>query len=252
MLIGGDVHDIECDPFWRQMFIETAKRVQPEKIVFNGDLFDLPEFSKYTVDPRGWDVVGRIRWVHNFLKDLREVSPTAEITLIEGNHELRILRNLSEATPAMKAVLADLHGFTVSKLLGLDEFKVNYVARADLSFFNKGDEKKELSKNYKIFYDFFIVHHYPEGAKLGLPGINGHHHSHDVQTLYSAALNTSYEWHQIGCGHKRSAEYCDGEKWSLGFAVVHVDTLCKRAQIEYIDCTNDHCVIGGKWYQKHL
>jgi hypothetical protein len=29
-----------------------------------GDIFDLPEFGKYGVDPREWDVVGRIKFAH--------------------------------------------------------------------------------------------------------------------------------------------------------------------------------------------
>src|SRR6185437_13839606 len=69
ILSGSDIHDLECDPFWRMTFIDIAKRVKPEKIVIGGDLFDLSEFGKYTIDPREWDVLGRIKWVHQFLAD---------------------------------------------------------------------------------------------------------------------------------------------------------------------------------------
>ena len=103
ILIGSDIHDVECDPFWRVMFLEACARAQPDVIVLNGDIFDLPEFGKYTVDPREWNVVGRIKWVHKFLEDIRSLCPKATIHFIEGNHEFRLLRHLSEATPAMKA-----------------------------------------------------------------------------------------------------------------------------------------------------
>lgn len=248
VLVCSDVHDIECDPFWRRCFVDTAKRVQPEKIVFNGDIFDLPEFGKYGVDPREWDVVGRIRWVHIFMADLREACPDAEFIFVEGNHEGRLLRHLSEATPALKAVLSDLHGFTVPKLLGLEDYHINYVARVDLAAFSERDLKQELAKNYHIMYDCFLTHHFPEGRNLGYPGVNGHHHKHIVWPMYSPVFGST-EWHQLGCGHRRAATYCAAEKWALGFILAHVDTKKKHTQFEYVEI-RDHAMIGGRFYQR--
>lgn len=249
MLVGSDVHDVECCPFWLKLFIETARRVQPEIIVLNGDIFDLPEFGKYSVDPREWDVVGRIKWVHRFLHELREAAPNAQIDFIEGNHEYRLLRHLTEATPAMKAVLSDLHQMTVSGLLGLDQFQINYVAPADLATFTKSDAQAELRRNFKVYFEFLVACHFPDAEKFGLPGFNGHHHKHHVKPYFSPILGP-YEWHQLGSGHKREASYCNGEKWSNGFALIHIDTLKKRAQFEYIDTSHDHAVIGGKFYER--
>lgn len=247
VIIGSDIHDIECDPFWRTVFIDAVKRIQPEKIVLNGDIFDLPEFGKYTVDPREWDVVGRIKWVHQFLSDLRSASGNSELNMVEGNHEFRILRNLSESNPHLKSVLSDLHGFTIPKLLGLDKFEVNYIAPADLHTITRADEKAELRRNFLILYDCLLCHHFPEGKQFAMPGVNGHHHSHEVDTLFNPTFG-AYEWHQIGGGHKREASYCNGEKWSNGFIIAHIDTVAKRVQFEYIDTTNDHVVLGGEWY----
>lgn len=249
VLVGSDIHDIECDPFWRQLFITTAGRISPDKIVLNGDLFDLPEFGKYTVDPREWDVIKRIEWVHKFLGDLREAAPDCEIIFIEGNHEYRLLRHLSEVTPAMKSILSDLHGFTIPKLLGLDKFEINYVAPADLATLTKTDEKVELRRNFHVMYDCLLAHHFPDGKSYGLPGFNGHHHMHECSTLYNIQYG-SYEWHQLGGGHKREASYCNGEKWSNGFAIIHVDTISKKSQFDYIDTSADHVVIGGEWYHR--
>lgn len=246
VLMAFDIHDKDCDPFWRHCFLETAKRVQPEKVIFGGDLFDLPEFSKYTQDPRTWDVIGRIKWVHEFLRDLREVVPAAELVVVEGNHEFRLLRHLAEQTPALRAVLADLHGFTIPKLLGLDEFEVNYLSRTDLSAWTERDIKKEISKNYWIGYDCLMVHHFPEGRNMGLPGANGHHHKHVCWPSYSPTFGP-FEWHQVGCGHVRDADYCAGEIWSNGFLIANVDTQSKRVTFDNIHVA-DHAVIGGQWY----
>ena len=248
VLIGTDLHDVDCDPFWRRTFIDTAKRCQPEKIILGGDLFDLPEFGKYSVDPREWDVIGRIKWVHEFLAELREVCPDAEITLIEGNHEFRLARHLAEATPAMKAILSDLHGFTISGLLGLDEYEINYVARADLATFTERDLTGELQRNWICSYDCLVTHHYPTARSMGFPGTNGHHHKHIVWPMFSPEFS-AYEWHQLGCGHRRRASYTDGELWGLGFCLAHVHLPTKSVAFEYVD-VREFAVIGGRFYQR--
>lgn len=490
LLIASDLHDIDCDKFFLRVMTDVAKRAKPDVFVFGGDLFDLPEFGKYTVDPREWDVVKRINFVHKeILKPLREVIPNTQIDLIEGNHECispdtevltdrgwmrarhlhegfniasypldgsridfnpplalrafslvesctvrgllstedislshkidldgelkpvkqflgknikvnrkrlalniqveqdapimdddvkygfaasfyqlrarlqmsrdefyrllsqlskrqlelglqamkdacklfnfkygryftsndrasrealqtacmlngmvaelrtkslyiydkipqttvqvkptgrqtvvaiqtkngtlitrnegvinftgncRLIKHLADATPALRAVLSDLHGFTISKLLGLDEFEINYIAKADLKAWTKRDENKEIANNYKVYYDSFLVHHLPQARDMGMPGCHGHHHKHIVWSAFSPNFGT-YEWHQLGCGHKRSASYCEGEKWGIGFALAHIDTQTRATAIEYIPIT-DFAVAGGKWYQRH-
>jgi hypothetical protein len=249
ILTGSDIHDKLCDPFYRRLFINTAYRVQPEKIILAGDIFDFYEFSKYNKDPRKVNILEAINWVHDFLSDLRNASPNSEIIMLEGNHEARLLKHLAEASPHVMPILSDLLGFTVSSLLGLDKYEVNYIAQADLATFNETDLKKEISKNYYIAHEAVLFHHFPYAKQWGLPGVNGHHHSHKVDHLFSA-LRGPYEWHQLGAGHIRVASYCNAEKWSNGFSLIHVDTLKKFVQIEYFDCTNEHCVIGGKWYER--
>jgi hypothetical protein len=250
ILACSDLHDIEIDPFYLRVLIDTAKRVQPDVISLVGDIFDLAEFGKYAVDPRDWNVVGRIRFAHeNILRPLREACPNAQIDFIEGNHEARLLRQLADATPALRAVLSDLHGFTVGKLLGLDEFQINYIAKADLAAWTKRDFERELANNYKIYWDTVVCHHFPHGRNMGLPGVNGHHHQHQVWGSFSPVYGP-YEWHQMGAGHKRSASYCEGEKWHNGFALINVDTQTKATNFDYVSVT-DFAVSGGKWYHRN-
>lgn len=243
----SDVHDKDCDLFTRDIFIETIKRVQPEIVTLNGDIFDLPEFGKYTQDPREWNVIERIEWVHDFLRDIREAAPETQIDFIEGNHEFRLIRHLSEASPAMKVVLSDLHGMDIPKLLKLDQFNINYIARASLSAFKESDVKSELKKNFKVYNETYCVTHGHEGRKKGMAGWHGHNHKHIVWNEDSPIYG-SYEWHQSGCGHRKEAEYCDATKWSNGFLIIHVDTVMKRAQFEYIDTSHNMCCVGGKYY----
>lgn len=248
VLVGSDFHDHDCDPFVRRLFIETARRVQPECIFLNGDMLDLPEFGRYTIDPRTWDVVGRIKWMHTLLEDLRQAAPEAHIVYLEGNHEFRVLRHMAEATPALKTVLADLHGFTVSTLLGLDKYEIEYVAKADLRAWSNRDTDKELHKNSYLLWGQLLGDHFPDGIKQGVPGWNGHHHQFKVTPLFTRQFGAS-QWVQLPSGHVPRAEYCTGEKWNVGFMLVHADTQTGHSIFEPIE-VRDFACIGGQFYYR--
>jgi hypothetical protein len=254
LLACADIHDIECDSFALRVLLDTATRLKGiiDTVCIDGDLFDLPEFGRFFVDPRNWKPVERIKWVHSkVLLPLREALPDAQIDLIEGNHEARLLKHFADRTPALKAVLSDLHGWTIPKILGLDKFRVNYIANADLAAvsWNKRDWNKELAKNWKVYYDCVLAHHFPHGRSKGLPGFHGHHHKHRVWTEESVEYG-AYEWHQTGCLHRRWAEYTDGDKWNNGFALVHVDTNTKAVQFEYIPIGQTFALSAGKFYTR--
>jgi hypothetical protein len=247
ILCASDLHDREIDPFFLRTFVDTARRAQPDVISLVGDVFDLPEFGKYTVDPRTWDAVGRIRFVHeHILKPLREACPSAQIDLIEGNHEFRLVRHTLDASPAMMSLLSDLHGWDVRRLFGLDQYEINYVAQGDLAAHSSAGVRKEVDRNWRVYWDAFLVHHFPHGRNKGLPGCNGHHHKHALWTGVNP-LTGPYEWHQMGCGHRRSASYCDGEQWHNGFLLAHVDTSTRAVACEYVPVVDFACV-GGRFY----
>lgn len=247
-IFASDLHDEEMDPFFRRVLVDTIRRIQPDSFMVAGDGLDLPEFGKYGVDPREWGPVRRIKAYHGFCAEVRDVFE-GQFDHLEGNHEFRLLRHLGDETPALKTVLADLHGMTIRDLLGLDRFEINYVAKADLSAFREVDIKNEIGKNYKIYDECFLAHHFPQGREMNMPGVNGHHHRHQVWPHFNPMFG-AYEWHQMGCGHKRDATYCAGEKWHMGFMIAHIDTLKRQVVSEYIQIT-DFAVVGGKHYYRN-
>lgn len=245
----ADLHDQDIDPFYLRVAIEACRMIQPDVINLGGDIFDLPEFGRFAVDPREWDVVGRIKYVHdNILAPLREACPDSQIDFVEGNHEFRLLRHLADATPALKAVLSDLLGLTVPKILGLDQFEVNYIAKGDLAAFSKADQKKEVEKSYVIYDNTVLVHHHPHARSWGMPGWNGHHHHWKVFHQKSAIFGP-YQWVQLGCGHRARADYAEGEFWSLGFNICHYNKDTKSVLHEYVNVTDMACVGGLYFYR---
>lgn len=243
----SDLHDEEMDPFYRRVLVDAIRRIQPDSFTVAGDGLDLPEFGKYSVDPREWAPVRRIKHYHGFCEEVRGVFD-GQFDHLEGNHEFRLLRHLGDETPALKTVLSDLHGMTIRSLLGLDRYEINYIAKADLAAFREVDIKNEIGRNYKIYDDAFLAHHFPHGRNMNMPGVNGHHHSHVVWPHFNPTFG-AYEWHQMGCGHMRDASYCAGEKWHMGFLIAHIDTYTKQVTSEYVQVT-DLAVVGGKFYHR--
>lgn len=160
----------------------------------------------------------------------------------------RLVKHLADFSPATRSILGDLHGMTIGDLFGLKKFEINYVAKADLKAYSAKEHDKELENNYRVYYDNVLVHHFPHARHMGMPGVNGHHHRHQVWPMFNLHQG-AYTWHQLGAGHKRSASYCEGERWHTGFALIHVDTMTKSVNIEYIPIT-DIAVVGGKWYSR--
>jgi hypothetical protein len=247
-IVFSDTHDILIDPFYKRVLIDACYRIQPDRIIMNGDLFDLAEFGKYSVDPRKWDAVGRIRAVHDLIGSLRELCPYSEFWFIEGNHEFRMIRHLQDQTPAMRAVLADLHGWDTKKLLGLDAFAVNYVSKADLRASSVGQVKREVGKNWHLFDGCYLVSHYR--MDRGYDGTNGHDHKFQawpVRRLDGGAGT----WMQYGCGHVIDADYCSAEGiWNLGFGIVHTDAQTRSVNQQYIPITH-MAEVGGKFYHRN-
>ncbi len=250
MIACSDLHDVECDPFYLRVLTETIKTIDPNIVCIDGDLFDLAEFGKYSNDPREWDTVGRIKAGLGIISDIREAAPDAQIDLIEGNHEARLVKHLVENSGALTALLSDLHEFDLRKLLGLDKYEVNYIANADICTFTDAQLKKEMVKNYKVYWNTILAHHFPHGKQMALPGFNGHHHQHAVQTFHNTKMG-SYEWHQMGGGHVREASYCDGSKWNNGFLIVNVDTFTESVVFDYVSVGSTFSVAGGTWFYRN-
>ena len=62
--------------------------------------------------------------------------------------------------------MEDVHGKDLRWLLGLDKYEINYISKAGAATFTKGHIKKELRKNWKVYYDSVLAHHYPIGQRI--------------------------------------------------------------------------------------
>lgn len=256
ILAMSDLHDKECCEFSLSVFIETCRIKQPDVIVLNGDIYDLLEFGKYNIDPRHYDIVGRF----NFVKErvyapLRKVCPDAQIDLIAGNHEMRLLKLMADATPNIRILLSDVMDIGFAEIFGLDEFQINWASKFDLGAYSNSDIKKEVKKNYVIYYNSFAFTHIPDQRVKSMSGSNGHHHCGKIDS-YSyvddmTCLIKQHTWSQTPGMHVPDAEYLGNTSgWNTGFLEVVIN-FKKHEVIQKIHFTHDEwTIIDGVIYER--
>lgn len=244
----SDTHGKYLCPFYRRVVLDTIKRIEPDIIVHQGDAYDMAEFGQYTVDPREWDIVSDIKAGNEFFRDIREAAPTAQIDFLESNHDWRLLRHLADASPAMKAVLSDLHGMTFTGLLKIDEYEINYIGRSNLKAFTKRDIKTELAKNWKIYHGCSFAAHGHEKEQPHMHSTIGHTHKYNVKYGYDHDRG-AYGIHYLGYGATNGDEYTNAGKYQKGFMIEFIDTYTQNVSFQYIDLTHGFCNVGGIYYQ---
>ena len=249
-LICSDLHDIELDMFAWGTFVDQAAIMQPDFIALGGDISDQPEFGKYAIDPRKWKPKERFKFVReHILAPLRTACPKTQIDFIVGNHDLRILKVLAEATPAMRVILSDVMGLSLADIFGLDEYDINLVAKVDLAAFSETDVKDELRENYRVYYESFVVHHYKDMG-MGLSGCSGHSHRPELVTSVTLPMG-NISWHVMGCMKNVRTEYVAGtNKWTNGWNWVVIDTWKKSVQQNPVLIPGDSVLINGKMYER--
>jgi len=229
IMVISDLHDKECDEFTLSTFVAECIRKQPDVICLNGDVFDLLEFGKYSVDLREIDILGRFQYVwNNVFAPLRKGCPDAQIDFIIGNHEFRLLRLLADATPNVRVLLSDVMGLELKDVFKLDDYQINLVSKFNLGAFSNKDVEEELRRNYQIYYGCYVVCHEPDKNLMIMSGTNGHHHRlsqlSDAFPSPDTGKTHQVTWVQTPAGHKKDASYLQNmSKWNTGFLEVIIN-----------------------------
>jgi predicted phosphodiesterase len=115
-----------------EVMLAVVRDVKPNSIVCVGDNLDFPTLSKYITTPAYQQTMqASIDRATTFCAQLREASPSSEITWLAGNHEERmpryLLTNASSAYGIRKGNTPDSWPvLTVPYLVRMDDFGVKY------------------------------------------------------------------------------------------------------------------------------
>lgn len=123
------------DPKLHELVLRWLELNQPDQVVLTGDLCDLPGVSRHRLNPRATnDVNACVTGSYYVLRDYREATPTARMSLIPGNHEKNLQNHIIDKAPALYGLRrGDTTPVVLSLpyLLRLDELGVEWVQAKD-------------------------------------------------------------------------------------------------------------------------
>lgn len=107
--------------------ISVIKDLQPDAVFQIGDGIDFPQVSRWSKGTAGEYAPTLQKHIDGFqgdvLQAMRDVAPSADITWLEGNHDLR----LREFVQSYAAPLTALRALSTENLFGLAELGIKYV-----------------------------------------------------------------------------------------------------------------------------
>lgn len=125
-LILPDIQYPYHDALMLKKLISVASDIQPDAILQIGDAIDFPQVSRWNKGTAGEftnDLQDHIDGWRKTLEDVRKACPEAEITWLEGNHDLRIQDFLKKYA----APVSSLDVLKMESLFGLDELSIKYA-----------------------------------------------------------------------------------------------------------------------------
>jgi len=121
IVVASDVHIPEHDRGAWGVFLAVLRLAKPEEVILAGDYGEWESVSSHSASNENAlmeDVVA----VRRSLNEVRDAAgPDARITYLEGNHETRLSRAISQRAPSLKGAL------TIPELLDLDDRGIEWV-----------------------------------------------------------------------------------------------------------------------------
>ena len=259
MVIGSDFHGESVDRFGLDVFIDTIASIQPHHVVLNGDIVDFEPIGRWAKRPNVlFDLQAEIDFtVDNILRPVREAAPDAQIDFQIGNHEYRMCSYLAEQSPG----LASLRCLSFGELFHLTELDIGLILGGNILAPTLTDQKREVAKAYKVYYDTFVVTHGtatgPSAAatelnRFNMSGCSGHLHRHSYAS--GATLDRPFiEWHVMPKMTEDSVADVYGKGlplgWHTGFAVVDIFPESKTHFFNPVHIRNGIAMNGGTVYR---
>lgn len=216
ILIMSDMHVPYHDNAAIKAALDYGKQQRVDTIYLNGDIGDFYAVSRHDKDPTR-SLKDEIREIRMMLKHIRGRFPKARIIYKVGNHEDRMERFLSKNAP----VLLGISEFQIPDILKLSELGIEYVPSLGLTFMGK--------------LPVYHGHELPQGMSSPVnPArgiwmrtqdsmICGHWHRSSVHTEKIGVHGKVKSCWSLGCLCNMTPDYAPVNRWSHGFAIVHVN-----------------------------
>lgn len=240
-VVINDMHIPFQDKKVNDLVFQFIADFKPDIVDILGDLCDFWQISKFDKDPtRKTTIQKDIDETHTYLKNLRELCPTAEIELHAGNHLDRMRKYIWRQAEE----LACIRSLDIEFLLGLRELNISYI---------KGAEEHRQRGKLVLTHGTTVSQDSPMTArrnlkKYGLSVLCGHTHR-GGSTYISDLLGTRGAWENFClCDFKLAKEWrMDVVNWQQGFSYIYY--YPERFEVHQCPIIEDKFTALGKEYK---
>lgn len=252
VLVTTDQHIPYMHPAMERIERQYLERVNPDKHVILGDLFDNPGMSSFNPDPaENREAQVEIDWAVQYLNRLYEASPDTKRVVLFGNHDYARLERTKSVMP---------YAFKSLRSLELAELIRESSRHQDLPI---GDV--EFTKDYVLGNQVYFTHGDPrmdariKGGVTGLRRTAEEHpwngeivygHGHQVKEARSRFRNRSA--YMVGAMlDPKQVHYNAYSQYENGLMVIHYKPNMRpkpEVHIQNHRMVNDKMVIDGVVY----
>ncbi len=242
-LIIPDVHAPYHDQKAYDIMLQIGKAYNPDEIILMGDFGDFYAVQSYCKEPNIEGLlIKEVREVRDMLKELSQLFKKSKLIYIEGNHEDRLRRYISQKAPELFGLVG------VEDLLCLKEYGYKFI-------------KYEPAQKHHICGSTLIARHEPStGGVNAARGtilkslcsvVYAHTHRKDESNIISLNGKNFRSFCPGWIGDKNNGvfTYVKGHhQWTQGFALV--DVLSNRDfHHNIIDIIDHKAMFNDKIYK---
>jgi len=243
-IVVSDIHFPRHDPRKVELFMKVMKYVKPDAIDLAGDIDDADSTSRWAEGTPASVVSiedGGVRGTRDFLGELRNGNPDADIHFHDGNHGwTRHESYLEKRAPAMLDLITPdtLYQY---KDKGIEWHRYNEppVRRFGDMFVHHGESiSKHAAESVRN-----------DCLNFGVSLIRGHSHRQGIYNKTYDLTGKILEGYEIGhLTDESQMDYTTSHDWQAGFLVANVENgvrpFCQLIRIH--DYT---CYVNGKKFQ---
>ena len=238
LAVIGDTHN----PYQDDKAMDTMEQVlidiQPDYLVYNGDLNDFYQSSAFAKEPsRIGDFEKDLKSTKDMFKRHAEILPGISRILLEGTHEDRWTKYLQKTSYPV----ASLQSASVAELYELDNNNIQHVP------FEQG----------LLINDVFLILHgdmarahssYTAKAMFEKHGGCGMcNHTHRGGSYYKKDRFGIYGWWENFCLCSLNPDWIQNPNWMHGFSLVHFSST-NRFWVEQLPIIGGKLMRGGQVY----
>lgn len=205
----SDIHVPYEDKKLIDTVLKWCRDQKPDVVVLGGDILDVNSCSSYTDSGIPSLLVDEVAAGNSFLDRVQAANPNADFIYLEGNHERRAAKFISDKAPSLNGAL------TLQAMLHLKERGIRFFPYGHVHFIGKlGFTHGTLTGQ-----QYAAAHLRKYGCSLVLG------HMHKFQTFTQGIAGDKVRGvFGMGClCPTTSVPYIDGpSSWQQGFGAIHV------------------------------